>query len=100
MAKKSSSRGTWSWLALFSFVAVMLLALALVLSFIFGWIDAVAGAAAYIERVAMGIAISVPLVLSYREARRQSQTWFIIWVVAAVLVVIFYILGWVPWKSL
>ena len=95
MARRSSSRSTGSWLALFSFIAVMLLGLALVLSFVFGWIDV-----GYIERVALGIAICIPLVLSYHEARRKSQTWFILWVVATVLVVVFYILGWIPWRSL
>ena len=100
MARRSSSRSTGSWLALFSFIAVMLLGLALVLSFVFGWIDGMGGIVGYIERVALGIAICIPLVLSYHEARRKSQTWFILWVVATVLVVVFYILGWTPWRSL
>lgn len=100
MAKRSSSRSSGSWLALFSFVAVMLLGLALVLSFVFGWIDGMGNVVGYIERVALGIAICIPLVLSYHEARRKSQTWFILWVIATVLVVVFYILGWVPWKNL
>ena len=100
MARRSSSRSTGSWLALFSFIAVMLLGLALVLSFVFGWIDGMGGIVGYIERVALGIAICIPLVLSYHEARRKSQTWFILWVVATVRVVVFYILGWIPWRSL
>ena len=100
MARRSSSRSTGSWLALFSFIAVMLLGLALVLSFVFGWIDGMGGIVGYIKRVALGIAICIPLVLSYHEARRKSQTWFILWVVATVLVVVFYILGWIPWRSL
>ena len=100
MARRSSSRSTGSWLALFSFIAVMLLGLALVLSFVFGLFVGMGGVVGYIERVALGIAICIPLVLSYHEARRKSQTWFILWVVATVLVVVFYILGWIPWRSL
>lgn len=102
MAKRSnnrsnnSSRSTVSWLALFSFVAVMLLGLALMLSFIFSKLN-IGGASlpGIIERIGLGIALIAPAVLSYREARKQSTGWFVLWVIAVILVVVFYILGFI-----
>lgn len=94
---RSAGRSTVSWLALFSFVAVMLLGLALMLSFIFTElkIGTDFGLPGLVERIGLGIALIAPAVLSYREARKQSTGWFVAWVIAVILVVVFYILGFI-----
>jgi len=78
----------------------MLIGLGLALSWLFGLladtlVDFKAGrdVAAWIRHVAIAIALIVPLALSFREARRRKLLWFILWIIAVVLVVGFYILG-------
>lgn len=95
--RTTTSRSTPGWLKLFSFIAVMLLGLALVISVVLGkWIH-VSGAvsvAKWIEKIAIAIALVVPLFLSYYEARyNKSQVWFILWIIAVILIVVFYILA-------
>ena len=90
--KNNNNRSNSSWLALFSFVAVMLLGLALMISFICSALDGNESVSSFIERIAFGIAMVVPAVMSYREARRKTSVWFVLWVIAVVLVVVFYIL--------
>lgn len=95
MAQRRTTRSSGGWLSFFSFIAVMLLGLALMISFICekaGWN---AGTIPWIlERIALGIAIVVPVILSYYEARRKTTVWFVLWVIATVLVIVFYILRW------
>ncbi|MCL2062008.1 MAG: hypothetical protein FWH03_05220 [Firmicutes bacterium] len=98
-----TSRGSTGWLQLFSFIAIMLLALALMLSWLLmalgvgthvaglGW---GAGFAGWLSRIAIAMALTVPMFLSYYEARRQGTVWFVLWVIAIILVVVFYVLGW------
>jgi hypothetical protein len=71
----------------------MLLGLALLLSFIFNRVGINTTIVWIIERVAIAIAIMIPLVLSYREARRLGTVWFVLWIIAVILVVVFYVLN-------
>lgn len=100
MAKKTKTRTTYtrsagSWLSVFSYIAVMLLGLGITISVVFGWINnaTINGVAAWIKHIAIAIALIVPLFYSYYEARRHGTTWFILWIVAVILVVVFYVLG-------
>ncbi len=91
MARRT--RGSGSWLALFAFIAVMLLGLALLLSFILGRLNINSNIVWILERVALAIAVIIPLVLSYREARRLGTAWFVLWIIAVILVIVFYVLN-------
>lgn len=84
------------WLYLISFVAITLLALALMLSKVFGWIDGMGSVANYIERIALAFAIVVPAFLSYYQARSMNLGWFVVWIISIILVIVFYILAWMP----
>ncbi len=94
MARRSNGgRSNGSWLALFSFIAVMLLGLALAISLVLGkWVNGAESVAAWIQRIAIAIALVVPLIYSYYEARRHGTVWFVLWVIAVILIVVFYIL--------
>lgn len=95
MATRRTVRSNSSWLSVLSYVAVMLLGLALTITFICKMTKLSAGNVPYyIERVALAIAIIVPVFLSYYEARRKTTVWFVLWVIATVLIVVFYILNW------
>lgn len=89
----NNNRSNSGWLSLFSFVAIMLLGLALMLAFIFDALKVNESISTWIERIALAIAMIVPAVMSYREARKKTTVWFVLWVIAVVLVVVFYILG-------
>lgn len=89
-----SPKNTVGWLAFFSFVAVMLLGLALAISFTIGRVwDSAADIAGWIKNIAIAIALLVPLFYSYKAARRYGKTWFILWIIAVILIVVFYIWG-------
>lgn len=93
--KKNSNRSIsyGSLFGLIALVAVMLLALAFMVSFIFGWIDAVRSVAGIITKIATAIALIITIAASYPAARRRGKTWFILWLVAAIIVFAAYILG-------
>ena len=98
--KQKSSGGGTGVLAFLAFLAVMLLGLALALSWLFGLladkIDAFTAGkalAAWIRNISVAIALIIPLALSFGEAKRRGAGWVVLWIVAAALVVCFYILG-------
>ena len=87
-------------LAILSFIAILLLGLALMLGMVFGWIGNMNGFRGWIERIALAIAIVVPLILSgryairrWRDRSRSGTVWFVLWIIAVILVVVFYVLG-------
>lgn len=87
-------RSQGSWLQLFSFAAVMLLALALLLTVVNSKAELGLGQViGWINNIAIALAVVVPCVLSYREARRQGTVWFVLWVIAIILVVACYVLS-------
>lgn len=95
MARRSGSgRSTGGWLRFFAFVSIMLLGLALAISFIFNRLGVAESISTWITRIALGIAILIPAFLSYYEARNKSTVWFVLWIIAVVLVAVFYILPW------
>lgn len=95
MAKKNknkSGRSKMSWLALFSYIAVMLLGLSLAITLVVTKvIPESASLAQKISKIAIGISLIPVMVLSYRESRKQKQVWFILWVISVVLVAVFYV---------
>ena len=93
MRRRRSGGGTGQWMPFLSFVAILLLGLALMLIFTIGrvWGD-FASIGRIIERIAIAIALIVPLILSYYEARSRGTVWFVLWVISMILVIVFYIL--------
>lgn len=95
MARRTRTRG--SWLALFSFIAVMLMGLGIAIGVILGnWVSGAASVGNWIKNIAIAIGLLVPMFYSFYEARRQGTVWFVLWVIAVILIIVFYILGIVP----
>ena len=97
MATRRTSRRTYtysipSFLRTLSYVVVLLLALAITIGAILGWWKEFAQIAGYIKGIAMTIGLIVLCWYSYYDARTRNSTWFIIWVVAVVIVIVFQIL--------
>ena len=90
--KERRKGGSGDFLAFLSFVAVLLLGLALLLSWVLSFFELSTTIAGWISSIAIGIALIVPLFLSFREARARGNVWFILWIIAALLVAAFYIL--------
>lgn len=86
-------RSGGSYLGLFSFIAVMLLGLGIFLGWLLPVMKVTGNIASVIKQIAIAIALIVPLIYSYYEARRHGTVWFVLWVIATILVVVFYILG-------
>ena len=76
-----------------SFVAVLFMGLGIAIGVVFGWIDALASVGGWIKSIAIAIGLIALCLYSYYEARRHGTTWFVLWIVAVVLIVVFYILG-------
>jgi len=95
-----NSGGTGEFLVFFAFLAVMLLGLGLALSWLCGLLADKIEAftvgkvlAVWIRNIAVALALIVPIALSFKEARARGALWVILWIVAAALVVCFYILS-------
>ena len=107
MAKrtKTKSRQTYtvpSIVRALSFISVILLGIGVVIGVIFGWIDGLAGIGGWIKSIAMTIGIIVLCWYSFYEARTYGykSAWFIVWLVAVIVIVVFCILGLVPaWQK-
>ena len=95
---RNTGRDFWSF---FAFVAVMMLAVALVISLILGPsglnVSGAEGVARWIRDIAIAIALIIPLIMSFRyaisrwrEGRRAGVVWFVLWIVAIILIVVFY----------
>ncbi len=78
-----------------SFVAVLLMGLGIAIGVALGWLKSstVNNIGAWIKNIAIAIGLIALCLYSFYEARRRSMTWFALWVVAVVLIVVFYILG-------
>jgi hypothetical protein len=106
--RSSGGRGTGDFLIFLSFVAVLLLGLALALSFTLRALYEAPGvhfttnAHDIIERVAIALALSIPLFLSYREARLRGRGWFICWIIAVILIIVSYVLAivWITFPTI
>ena len=92
MSRRTRGNGTGDGLTFFSLIVVLVLGAALALVLIFGFIDAVRGFGFWVERIAIGAALVIPIILSYREARARRRVWFVLWVIAVILIVVLYIL--------
>ena len=101
MAKKTKTRHTYTYSVpkacrVLSFISVMLMGLGIAIGVVFGFFDALAAVGNYIKSIAIAIGLVGLCWISYYEARVHGQKWFIAWVVAVVLIVVFYILGITP----
>lgn len=78
-----------------SFIAVLLMGLGIAIGVAFGWIHSatINNVGAWIKHIAIAIGLIALCMYSYYEARNHGMSWFILWVVAVVLIVVFYILG-------
>lgn len=78
-----------------SFVAVMLMGLGIAIGVVFGWLGSatINSIGGYVKSIAIAIGLIALCWYSYYYARYQGSTWFVLWIVAVVLIVVFYILG-------
>ena len=103
MAKKTTkTKRTYTYTIpkacrIISFVAVLLMGLGIAIGVALGFINGAAGAGEWIKNVAIAIGLIGLCWISYYEARLHGRTWLILWVVAVVLIVVFYILGLTKW---
>ena len=88
------------WLRTLAFVSVMIMGLGIAIAVILGKIDVwskghthFAGVGNWIQRIAIAIGLIVPMFWSYYEARTRGQTWFVLWIIAIILITVFYIWG-------
>ncbi len=79
-----------------SFVSVMLMGLGITIGVVLGFFDSFAAIGAWIKNIALAIGLIALCWYSYYEARLHGRTWFTLWIVAVVLIVVFYILGLTP----
>ncbi|MCI8459136.1 MAG: hypothetical protein HFE46_05680 [Clostridia bacterium] len=79
-----------------SFVAVMLMGLGIAIGVVLGFIEQCAAIGNWIKNIAIGIGLIALCWYSYYEARLHGRTWFTLWVIAVVLIVVFYVLGLTP----
>ncbi|MDE6398627.1 MAG: hypothetical protein K2L51_04840 [Clostridiales bacterium] len=79
-----------------SFIAVMLMGLGIAIGVVLGFIESCASIGNWIKSIAIAIGLIALCWYSYYEARLHGRTWFALWVVAVVLIVVFYILGLTP----
>ena len=78
---------------LFRSIVVLMIALAIAIGAVLGWWKEFAAIAGYIKGIAMTIGLIVLCWYSYYDARMRNRTWFIVWVVAVIIVIVFQILG-------
>lgn len=101
MATRTGTTRTYSVpyaLRTMAYVSVMILALGIVVGVVLGWIDGavktnLAAVSGWIKNIALLIGVIVLCCYSYFDAVTRNRTWFILWIVAVVLIVVFYILG-------
>lgn len=79
-----------------SFVAVMLMGLGIAIGVTLGFIESCAHIGNWIKGIATTIGLLAICWYSYYEARLHGRTWFVLWIVAVVLIVVFQILGFTP----
>ena len=85
-------------LRVLSYVTVLLLALGIALSVVLVWIPGAPAMGGWIKNIALLIGITVLCWYSYYDARTRSNTWFIVWIVAVVVIIVFYIIGMITLK--
>ncbi len=78
-----------------SFVAVMLMGLGIAIGVALGWLKSstINNIGAWIKNIAIAIGMIALCWYSYYEARLHGTTWFALWIVAVVLIIVFYVLG-------
>lgn len=76
-----------------SLVAVLIMGLGIAIGVVFGWIDALAAVGARIKEIAIAIGLIAICWYSYYEARTRGTTWLTLWLVAVILIGVFYIAG-------
>jgi len=96
MSRRRRGGSTGDRLAIFSFIIIIMLGAALATVLILSAVPGPPGlrtAALWLERVAIALALTIPIALSYREARVRSRAWFAVWIVSLVLIIILYFLN-------
>ncbi|MDE6201506.1 MAG: hypothetical protein K2M47_06500 [Clostridiales bacterium] len=96
MAKKTTKRTTRSsssgssriTLNKFAFWLIIFIGFAMTIGAVCNYIGFKYSAAIFnwIKQICFTLAMFVPLILSYRHARLKSQSWFIAWIIFAVLI--------------
>ncbi len=97
--KKRSTGSRGSLLNNLAFFAVLFLALVMVINAILTILGKVginidlSSVTGVLNKIAMAIAILITVIASYNVARSKGRQMFIVWIVAAVLVVLSFVLG-------
>ncbi len=97
-SKKSTTKTTRTYsvpylVKILSFVSVMLMGFGIAIGVVFSWFGALASVGQCIKSIATTIGLIALCWYSYYYARYRGRTWFTLWVVAVVLIVVFQILG-------
>lgn len=89
--KRTSSSNTGNRITLnkFAFWLVIFIGIAMAVGAVCNYIGFKHSAAIFnwIKQICFTLAMFVPVILSYRHARNKSQSWFIAWIIFAVLIV-------------
>lgn len=77
-----------------SFVAVMIAGLGIAIGVVLGnWVPGAAAIGGWIKNIAVAIGLLALCWYSYYHARTCSTVWFVLWIIATILVIVFMVLG-------
>lgn len=87
--RRTSSGGKGISLNKFAFWLIIFIGFAMAIGAVCNWIDFKYSAAIFnwIKQICFTLAMFVPVILSYRHARNKNTSWFIAWIIFAVLIV-------------
>jgi|GEM_PF-1460639 len=98
--RRTRRAGSGDFLAIFSLIIIIVLgfALATVLTFrLLGHFtpapQALLSVALWVERLMIALALSIPLVFSFREAKLRGGAWFVLWIISLILIIVCYVFG-------
>ncbi|MCH5156074.1 MAG: hypothetical protein J1F69_05645 [Clostridiales bacterium] len=87
--RTTSSSGSRISLNKFAFWLIIFIGVAMTVGAVCHYIGFNHSAAIFdwIKQICFTLAMFIPVILSYRYARHQSQSWFIVWIIFTVLIV-------------
>lgn len=94
MAKKSNNSGG-DLLGAIAFVAVLLMGLGIAIGVALNWTGnaTIMSIGNWLKNIAILLGLLVAIFYSYRAARTKTRVWFVLWIVAVVLIIVFYVIG-------
>ena len=93
MAENNSTNRWRHFVNFLAYIAVIMIGVALALSFLLGKLGVNATIAGYISKIAQALAYIIVCIASFYYARSKRNIWFfILWLIATVLIVVFVVL--------